>query len=89
MIIILADTIFFSTVFLQLDGTTQKTPQNISHTKDWVTCMVLNGGEKDKCLDVAKRLVVSEGSALAVLFLLSVSLLDFALRSGILLTSTV
>ena len=72
VIIILADVIYFSTVFLQFDGTTQMTKENMEHAKVWVTCMITNGGDKIKCLDEAAKMVVRESTAFAVLFLLSV-----------------
>lgn len=37
----------------------------------WANCMAQNGGDKYKCLHIAKELVIEEGNALAVLFLLS------------------
>lgn len=76
VIIILADVIYFSTVFLQFDGTTQETPDNKLHAAEWMECMLFNGGEKIKCFKQAKKLVVDEGTAFSVLFLLSVSRLQ-------------
>jgi hypothetical protein len=72
VIIILADVIFFSTVFLQFDGTTQQTDENKDHATLWVFCMLANEGNKDKCLKEAGELVVNEWTAFSVLFLLSV-----------------
>lgn len=73
VVIILVDVVFFATVFLQFDGTTEKTPENIKSGIEWLTCVLENGGDKNKCLDLAAKLVVPEATALAVLFLLSVS----------------
>ena len=39
----------------------------------WLTCLVENQGEKDKCLSFAASLVVNQATVLAVLVLLSVS----------------
>jgi len=72
VVIILADVIFFSTVFLQFDGTTQKNETNTSRTMEWLVCMLRHDGQKDLCLKQARKLVVSEGTAFSVLFLLSV-----------------
>lgn len=71
VIIILVDVVFFATVFLQFDGTTENTPENVRAGIEWLTCVLENGGDKNKCLDLASTLVVPEATALAVLFLLS------------------
>lgn len=63
---------FFATVFLQFDGTTEKTPENIKAGIEWLTCVLNNGGDKNKCLNLTSALVVPEITALAILFLLSV-----------------
>lgn len=67
---------FFATVFLQFDGTTEKTPENIKEGIEWLKCVLDNGGDKNKCLDLASALVVPEATALAILFLLSVGILS-------------
>lgn len=71
VIIILADVIFFSTVFLQFDGTTQATQENKDKAMYWIFCMLGNDGDKNKCLAEARQMVVSEWTAFSVLFLLS------------------
>ncbi|KAF8544242.1 hypothetical protein BDD12DRAFT_816298 [Trichophaea hybrida] len=71
VIIILADVIYFSTVFLQFDGTTQMTKDNLEHAKVWITCMITHNGDKNKCLGEAAKMVVRESTAFTVLFLLS------------------
>lgn len=73
VIMILADNVYFATVFLAFDGTTKKTQENISQGFKWANCMAQNGGDKYACLDIAKTIVIEETNALAVLFLLSVS----------------
>ena len=72
VIIILADVIYFSTVFLQFDGTTQKNETNQIHSLEWLLCMLSHDGDKNQCHQQASKLVVSEGIAFSVLFLLSV-----------------
>lgn len=71
VIIILADVIYFSTVFLQFDGTTQKTDANVQKGIEWLFCVLNHQGDKNKCLDIAAKLVVNEATAFSVLFLLS------------------
>jgi len=75
VVLILANVVFFATVFLQFDGTTEKTPENQRIGFKWLVCLLQHNGDKDKCLDVAAELVIPEATALAVLFLLSVSCL--------------
>ncbi|KAL7273792.1 hypothetical protein RUND412_003334 [Rhizina undulata] len=71
VIIIIADLVFFATVFLQFDGSASTTPENLEHAQEWVRCILENDGDKNKCLDVAAKMVVSEATAMAVLFLLA------------------
>ncbi|KAK6519516.1 hypothetical protein TWF281_003343 [Arthrobotrys megalospora] len=71
VIVVIVDVIVFATVFLQFEGTTEKTPANIARAGEWLECLILNKGEKNKCLDEAEAMVVPEATAAAVLFLLS------------------
>ncbi|EPS42929.1 hypothetical protein H072_3053 [Dactylellina haptotyla CBS 200.50] len=71
VIVVIVDVIVFATVFLQFEGTTEKTPANIERAGKWLECLILGGGEKNKCLKEAEALVVPEATAAAVLFLLS------------------
>lgn len=75
VVLILANVVFFATVFLQFDGTTEQTPENARIGFRWLLCLLQHNGDKDKCLSVAAELVVPEATALAVLFMLSVSCL--------------
>lgn len=77
---------FFATVFLQFDGTTERTPENIKAGIKWLTCVLESGGDKDKCLDLASALVVPEATALAILFLLSVGIISTSRSIGTYLT---
>ncbi|KAF3911597.1 hypothetical protein AA313_de0200319 [Arthrobotrys entomopaga] len=71
VIVVIVDVIIFATVFLQFEGTTEKTPANVERAGQWLECLILGGGDKNKCLEQAKSLVVPEATAIAVLFLLS------------------
>lgn len=73
VIIIIADVVFFATVFLQFDGTTEKTPQNFQNASQWLECIILNKGDREKCYSLAESIVVPQATAITVLFLLSVS----------------
>ncbi|KAF3906384.1 hypothetical protein ABW20_dc0104629 [Dactylellina cionopaga] len=71
VIVVIVDVIIFATVFLQFEGTTEKTPANIERAGKWLECLILGGGDKNKCLTEAEAMVVPEATAAAVLFLLS------------------
>ncbi|KAK6340666.1 hypothetical protein TWF696_008991 [Orbilia brochopaga] len=71
VIVVIVDVIVFATVFLQFEGTTEKTPANTERASKWIECLILANGDKNKCLDEASAMVVPEATAAAVLFLLS------------------
>ncbi|KAF3906005.1 hypothetical protein ABW21_db0204614 [Orbilia brochopaga] len=71
VIVVIVDVIVFATVFLQFEGTTEKTPANTERASKWIECLILKGGDKNQCLDEASAMVVPEATAAAVLFLLS------------------
>lgn len=72
VLIIIADVIFFSIVFVFQDVTVHRVREESHLASDWVNCLMRNKGDKDQCLDDAKILVVNEGTILAVLILLAV-----------------
>ena len=72
IIVIITDVIFFAVVFLKFEGTTEMTPQNKIKAGAWLTCLLTNGGDKDKCLDLAEKMVIPKNTAIAVIYLLSV-----------------
>lgn len=75
VLIIIADVIFFSIVFVFQDNIVQSiTNDPKSKVADaWVKCLIEARGDKTKCLDKAKSLVVNEATVAAVLLLLAVS----------------
>jgi len=72
VIVIITDVIFFATVFLKFEDTTQSTPENTIKALKWLQCILKNNGDKNMCLDVASKMVVPEATAVAVIYLLSV-----------------
>lgn len=72
VLIIVADVIFFSVIFVFQDNTVEAVKEDQSLAWDWATCVVKNGGDKVACLDEANELVVNMATVGAVLFLLSV-----------------
>lgn len=73
VLIIIADVIFFSIVFVFQDNTIEQIRTDKSIAQPWLGCLVFSGGDKDACLDLAKPLVVNQATVGAVLFLLAVN----------------
>ncbi|KAI9680956.1 MAG: hypothetical protein M1829_001036 [Trizodia sp. TS-e1964] len=72
VLVFIADVVLFSVVFLYMDNTTQVT-ENLTKAKPWLVCIVIAGGDKNQCLEPAKKLVVNQATLLAVLILLSIN----------------
>ena len=72
MLIIIADVIFFSVIYLKMDNATASEVHDQTATMPWLLCLVVNGGNKNACLSKTEPLVVNEATVMAVLYLLSV-----------------
>lgn len=72
VIVIIAEVIFFSVVFVSMDNSSQVNATLLKKATPWLTCLVLEGS-KNECLPLAKGLVKSEGVVMAVLTILGVS----------------
>lgn len=73
VLIIVADVIFFSIIFVFQDNTVQSVKTDPELALDWLTCVLGSGGDKTKCLDKARSITVNEATVGAVLVLLAVS----------------
>ena len=73
VLVIIAEVVFFSVVFVSMDNSTQVNAGLLEKATPWLTCLVLHGGNKNECLSYAKGLVKAEGIVLAVLVVLGVS----------------
>lgn len=73
VLIIIADVIFFSVVFVFLDNVVQSVTNDPHVAENWVICLIANKGDKNKCLKEAGTIVVNEATVSAVLLLLGVS----------------
>lgn len=73
VILIIADVIFFAVVFVFMDTNENAVAKNPSRAEPWLLCLIANPNDKNKCLPLAKSLVVNEATVMAVLLLLSVS----------------
>jgi len=71
VLLIIADVIFFSVVFVFLDSNEAAVLNNPARAEDWIQCLVSSHGNKNKCVGLAKPLIVNEATVMAVLILLS------------------
>lgn len=71
VLIIVMDVIFFSVVFVFQDATVSNVKEDPSLALDWITCLTVNRGNKDVCLDKSDSLVIPQATAVAVLILLA------------------
>lgn len=75
VLIIVVDVIFFSVIFVFQDNTVEAVKSNPEMVQPWVECLLINQGEKEPCLDLARQFVVNMPTIGAVLVLLGVSVL--------------
>ncbi|EEP77016.1 predicted protein [Uncinocarpus reesii 1704] len=68
---ILGNVIFFTIIFLALDSSARKTPENIKKSQPWLVCLALSQGDKNKCAEKATDLGPTEPAVMAVLVLLA------------------
>ncbi|EGS19002.1 uncharacterized protein CTHT_0056220 [Thermochaetoides thermophila DSM 1495] len=73
VLIIIADVIFFSIVFVYQDTTVERVKQNPGVALPWALCLITNKGDKNACLNEASALAVSMPTVGAVLFLLGMN----------------
>lgn len=73
VLIIIADVIFFAVIFVFLDNTVESVKTHPEKGLVWAACLVAFNGDKNKCLDKAKDLVVSLPTVTAVLILLAMN----------------
>ena len=72
VLIIIADVIFFTVVFVKMDDSTTAAQNNVANELPWLLCLVESAGNKNSCLGLASHLVMNEATVMAVLYLLSV-----------------
>jgi hypothetical protein len=73
VLVIIAEVVFFSVVFVSMDNSTQVNAGLLAKAQPWLACLAETKGDKNKCLPLASGLVKSEGVVLAVLIVLGVS----------------
>lgn len=73
VLVIVADVIFFSIVFVFQDNTVQAVKEDINLALPWIQCLIKTQGDKETCMNNASNIVVSLPTVIAVLILLAVS----------------
>lgn len=73
VLIILTDVVFFAVIFLYLDNQAQPSTTRRPETLTWIKCIVASRGDKNKCLDKAKKMVLPQPTVMVVLILLSMN----------------
>ena len=72
VLIIVANAIFFSVVFVTLDNVEGGKASLLHKAEPWLICLAMNPRNKSACLDKTKGLVVDPRTVLAVLIIFSV-----------------
>ena len=84
VIIIIVNVIFLAIVFVSMDNSVQAARKNLGKAESWLLCLVGHPTDKNACLDqvASADLVQSEATVMAVLILMSVSVVQefFAVR---------
>lgn len=70
---LLFDIVFFTVVFNYLDDNSTNVEANVTRAQPWLTCLVAEGGDKNKCITLASEWLVSESVLAAVIVLLSLA----------------
>lgn len=75
-VILVAQVIFFSFVFVWLDQIIEKLEHDSKFTRTgpWILCLLQHGGPADECYKLGQDALINEDILLACLFLLGVSL---------------
>lgn len=71
--IILVDVVFFSIVFVYLDGLQTSVVNDWHKVEPWLECLAFNPTDKNKCLGLVTGWLVNEPTVVAVLILLSLT----------------
>lgn len=72
VLLIIADVIFFSVIFVFMDNTESNLQKDPTKAQSWLLCLIESKGDKNKCLDFATSLRINIATVMAVLVLLSV-----------------
>lgn len=89
VVFLLVDIIFLAIVWVQLDNTLDAAKKGqMEHFMPFLFCLVSTKGEKKTCYAAGQKAIINEGTAIAILMLLSVSSIRTHRTSGPKLTNT-
>jgi hypothetical protein len=71
VVILITTATYFAVVFLQLDNASVSTQRDPTLVLPWATCLFLNGGDKNKCLDQVSAIILGEPSVATCLYLIA------------------
>lgn len=74
VLIIIANVVFLSIVFISMDNTVSAIKTNVERAQPWLICLASHNGDKTKCWKEVGTLVRNESTVMAALILLSVLL---------------
>ena len=72
VLIIIVNVTFLAVIFISMDRAVLAAKKDVSKAQPWIICLVMNGGDKTKCLAKAGSLIKNESTVMAALLLLSV-----------------
>lgn len=72
VLIIIANVVFLSIVFISMDNTVSAIRTNVERAQPWLICLAAHDGDKTKCWEEVGVLVRNESTVMAALILLSV-----------------
>ena len=75
VVIMIIAVVDLSIVFLKMDAMQAQQQEDYTASKPWLTCLVVNKGDKNKCLDLTGSIILNEPTILSALFMVAVWLL--------------
>ena len=74
-VLIIVECLYFGLVYVAQTRAGKKAGklQHVPQIQAWITCLVMSGGDKEKCLRLARPLGIEESTVVASLFIVSVS----------------
>lgn len=80
VLIIIANVVFLSVVFISMDNTVSAAKANVAKARPWLFCLAAHQGDKTKCWKEVGTLVRNESTVMAAMILLSVKYLPRSSR---------
>jgi len=81
IVLLLADVIFFSVVFVYFNNSTQSLEKDVKRIRPWIQCLIIHQGDKHKCYEQGQHAFIRESVVTGVLMLLGVSTTEHRFRN--------